>query len=616
MTIAYVPQKDYLFPQFTVHETLIFASKMKNKGKDHVKEALKVIRALNLESCTDVKISGCSGGETKRVSIGVELISDPNILVLDEPTSGLDSSNAVKIIKLLRDLAEAPSSSSSASSGSFHAPAIVATIHQPNHRIFTDFSRIYLLSRDGHNIYFGSPHGLVNYFNSHSIRQPDFSSPADYAIEVANGSYGSEVFPKLAEEQLRRSELEATTNAFLSLTSSDVCKVVPIQKVINKMRGRPMPGMYQTFLLMTRSIQASCFKSPQLLFKILVNIIIACLISLLWSDPTGVEDGCWQSSQFKDAMASGGKDSARNAYLDKITKITANCNLLFSTCIYFMLVYSIGTVLVIPLEILTVVKEMSNSWYKVSSYFVAKTIADLPSVIVTIFCLEAVCWLATEQVAEFWRFMSAYSLSVLMGIVCESVGVLMGIVLSYDLVSATLITMASSFPVLMFSGFLIKVADIPWYFKPMTYVSYARYNFEGILTSVYGFDRCSEQGPLTEDFMKDLAASQNPIEFISTLWHGFNVTSSDAKIYAPVLGVPQEHLESVINGTIDFLGSDPLDDSSDSLSSTYSEPSYVMSYFKLSDDNLKNSFISLLTIVCILKIAIFLLLSFKTRKTQ
>lgn len=607
MKIAYVPQKDYLFPQFTVRETLIFASKMKNRGKDHELEALKVIEALNLESCADVKIDGCSGGEIKRVSIGVELISGPNILVLDEPTSGLDSSNAIKCIRLLRELADRGAD----------APAIVVTIHQPNHRIFTDFSRIYLLSRNGQNIYFGTPHGLVDYFNSHSMKQPEFSSPADYAIEVASGSFGVAVFDVLSKEQKKLRGVEWEEE---QLDEKKV-QCVTVHKVMNRMRRkRSKRSVHQTALLTWRSMQASCFKSSQLLFKVFVNVLIAILISLLWSDPTGTEDGCWQSSDIRSDLLSGSfKASAREAYMDKISKITANCNLLFSTCVYLILVYSIGTVLVIPMEINTVSKEMSNSWYTVTSYFTAKTIADLPAVLLSIFSLEGVCWIATRQVTDYWRFGSAFGLSVLMGITCESIGVLIGIVLSHDLVSATLLTMASSFPVLMFGGFLIKIADIPWYFKPMTYVSYTRYTFEGILAAVYGFGRCKDGAIDSVDFMQELASAQNPFELISTVWQTFNVTLEDASRFAPVIGVPQSHLEEVLNGTADYLGLNDAPDSHDSdvkTSVVSASASYVMSYFKLEDETLHRSFFSLFMIVVAIKIAIYYLLSFRTRRTH
>lgn len=121
-TIAMVPQHDDLFRTFTVRETFIFASRMKNLGTevDHEDEAMLVMEYLNLESCADTKVNRCSGGQVKRVCIGVELISHPDILVLDEPTTGLDSSTAAQCIQLLRRLTDAKE----------NPPAIVATIHQ------------------------------------------------------------------------------------------------------------------------------------------------------------------------------------------------------------------------------------------------------------------------------------------------------------------------------------------------------------------------------------------------------------------------------------------------------------------------------------------------------
>ena len=66
---------------------------------------------------------GMSGGEIKRTAIGVELISDPSVLLLDEPTSGLDSFNALKIVKTLKKQAK-------------QSKVIISTIHQPNSDTF------------------------------------------------------------------------------------------------------------------------------------------------------------------------------------------------------------------------------------------------------------------------------------------------------------------------------------------------------------------------------------------------------------------------------------------------------------------------------------------------
>ena len=83
-----------------------------------------MLEELGLTKCADVKIGnnfikGVSGGERKRTSIGIELITNPNIIFLDEPTTGLDSTTALQVIQLLSDLAK-------------KGKTIISTIHQPS----------------------------------------------------------------------------------------------------------------------------------------------------------------------------------------------------------------------------------------------------------------------------------------------------------------------------------------------------------------------------------------------------------------------------------------------------------------------------------------------------
>ena len=109
---TYVMQDDVLFPYFTVKEALTFAARLKldiPKDKQDIR-VQELIDLLGLNSCKDTKIGSTlrktiSGGERKRTSIGVELITDPSVILLDEPTSGLDSFMAKKICMILQNLA-------------------------------------------------------------------------------------------------------------------------------------------------------------------------------------------------------------------------------------------------------------------------------------------------------------------------------------------------------------------------------------------------------------------------------------------------------------------------------------------------------------------------------
>lgn len=120
-------QDDVLFAYFTVKEALTFSARLKlNISRDKQDEKVsKLIRDLGLEKCQDTLIGNVlrktiSGGERKRTSIGVELITDPSVILLDEPTSGLDSFMAKTICKLLQGLAHEK------------GKTIISTIHQPS----------------------------------------------------------------------------------------------------------------------------------------------------------------------------------------------------------------------------------------------------------------------------------------------------------------------------------------------------------------------------------------------------------------------------------------------------------------------------------------------------
>ena len=120
---AYVQQDDILFQTMTVRECLEFSAKLKLKGdlEEKLQRVDSLISELRLNKCQNTKIGGelirgVSGGERKRTSIGVELITDPNLIFLDEPTTGLDSYTATSVIETLRDL-------------TYSGKTVISTIH-------------------------------------------------------------------------------------------------------------------------------------------------------------------------------------------------------------------------------------------------------------------------------------------------------------------------------------------------------------------------------------------------------------------------------------------------------------------------------------------------------
>ena len=165
----------------TVRESILFASKLKNEpNADHNLIANEIIDKLLIRKCADTKPGRCSGGQLKRVLIGIELVSKPNILILDEPTSGLDSVTTAQLIQTLIELTQGT-----------EPVSVVITIHQPSAKLFNLFDNIYLLSHQGENIYFGPPDNIIKYFKDYGLLCKEFTNPSDFALEVASGEHDS-----------------------------------------------------------------------------------------------------------------------------------------------------------------------------------------------------------------------------------------------------------------------------------------------------------------------------------------------------------------------------------------------------------------------------------------
>lgn len=140
---AYVIQQDILLPTLTVRETLTYAAQLRlpssvtqSERKQLVEE---VIAELSLKEAAETRIGnhahkGCSGGEKRRTSLGVQLLSNPSLLWLDEPTTGLDSTSAYQVVKTLQNLAR-------------KGRTIIVTIHQPRSEIWNLFDNVILLTR-------------------------------------------------------------------------------------------------------------------------------------------------------------------------------------------------------------------------------------------------------------------------------------------------------------------------------------------------------------------------------------------------------------------------------------------------------------------------------------
>lgn len=159
--IGYVPQDDLLMEDLTVFQNLYYAAKLCFKDlseKEHQDLVDRTLEALGLSDTRDLKVGSplektISGGQRKRLNIGLELLREPSVLFIDEPTSGLSSRDSENIMDLLRDL-------------SLKGKMIFVVIHQPSIDIFKMFDKLVILDVGGYQIYYGNPIDGIRYFKN------------------------------------------------------------------------------------------------------------------------------------------------------------------------------------------------------------------------------------------------------------------------------------------------------------------------------------------------------------------------------------------------------------------------------------------------------------------
>ncbi|KAE8729961.1 ABC transporter G family member 8 [Hibiscus syriacus] len=177
---AYVPQHDACLPLLTVAETFAFAARLLVPQTSDIDTIVTcLLSELRLTHLSNTKLAhGLSGGERRRVSIGLSLLHDPAVLILDEPTSGLDSTSAFNVIQILKSIA-----------ASRHR-TVVLSIHQPSFKILSTIDRILLLSK-GTVVHHGTLSSLEIFLNSNGFTVPPQLNALEYAMEILNQLHDS-----------------------------------------------------------------------------------------------------------------------------------------------------------------------------------------------------------------------------------------------------------------------------------------------------------------------------------------------------------------------------------------------------------------------------------------
>ncbi|CAH9123511.1 unnamed protein product [Cuscuta epithymum] len=172
---AYVPQHDACLPLLTVSETFAFSANLLHpKAPDISSIVSALLSDLSLAHLEHTRLGdGLSGGERRRVSIGLSLLHDPAVLLLDEPTSGLDSKSAYNVMQTLRSIADT------------RHRTVILSIHQPSFKILFTIDKILLLSK-GAVVHHGTLSSLEAFLLSNGLTVPPQLNSLEYAMEALN----------------------------------------------------------------------------------------------------------------------------------------------------------------------------------------------------------------------------------------------------------------------------------------------------------------------------------------------------------------------------------------------------------------------------------------------
>ncbi|KAL4561289.1 hypothetical protein LXL04_033453 [Taraxacum kok-saghyz] len=439
---GFVAQEDNLLPLLTVKETLMYSAKfrlteMSSKEKEHRVECL--IHELGLVHVRNSYIGdeddrGISGGERKRVSIGVDMIPDPPILLLDEPTSGLDSSSALQVVELLSNMSTSKQRT------------IILSIHQPSYRVLQYISNFLILS-NGSVIHNGSLYSLEETINQLGFEIPTQLNALEFSMEIKETletSYNSKepipTFRELIEPSFATVWAEQTNGTF--------------QELLRRDQNTPNARHNEILILCTR-FWKTIYRTKQLFLARTMQAIVGGLG--LGSVYVKVENN-------------------ENGIAERLG--------LFAFSLSFLLSSTVEALPIYLQERRVLMKEASRGAYKTSSYMIANTIVFLPFLFVIglLFSIP-VYWLVglDPSVTAFTFFVFVVWLIVLMA----SSLVLFLSAVSPDFISGNSLICTVLGAFFLFSGYFIPKEVIPKYWMFMYYVSLYRYPLDSWLVNEY-----------------------------------------------------------------------------------------------------------------------------------
>uniref|UniRef100_A0A8C1BZ62 ABC transporter domain-containing protein n=2 Tax=Cyprinus carpio TaxID=7962 RepID=A0A8C1BZ62_CYPCA len=456
---AYVVQNDVLMGTLTVRENLAFSANLRLSRKEYSSADKKmrvdsVIQELGLKDCADTKIGtmflrGISGGEKKRCSIGMELITSPSLMFLDEPTTGLDANTANSIMELLQKLSK-------------KGKTVIFSIHQPRYSIFSQFDHLTLMNK-GEIIYAGAANKAITYFEDLGYKCEPFNNPADFFLDVTNGTILPQIHNNKSEKCSSSEEMEENENP-LAVIYRQSPYFLTVKDRLNQISdgldpevtkgdrvSYATPFYYQLMLVSGRTVR-NILRNPQTSYaQLFLNIFFGILVGLIYY-------------QIPHTLPEALQNRTGAFFFLVINMVFGN----------------LSAVELFISERVLFIHENSSGFYRTSVYFLSKVFADLiPNRILPVFIFSAIPYFMMGLKPDMEAFflycltMSMVSLSAvsLAFLVSASVG-------SFAMANI-LIAMPYVF-MMVFGGFLVNLNSMLSWMSWLKWASIFRYGYNAL----------------------------------------------------------------------------------------------------------------------------------------
>ncbi|CAH8538290.1 unnamed protein product [Schistosoma bovis] len=468
---GYVVQDDIVMGTLTVRENLSFSAALRMTmhctTEERNQKVNDIIDELGLNAVADSKVGtelvrGVSGGERKRTSIGMELITEPPVLFLDEPTTGLDAYMAGQVVKTLKALAK-------------RGRTIIFSIHQPKYSIYKLFDTLTLIYR-GQIIY----HGLakkepIGYFGRLGYVCENHNNPPDFFMDVIHGEclrqHGNtsdvqimdhhdtqERMHLVGQQLIQDWQTSEMAQHVLEEVSSIANRLEKYENGSKKSKDNAVDISFAASYI--RQINKVCWRSILNLLRDPLASVIQTIVYLFFALSMGIV-----YFQMNDSLESG----------------IQNRTGLFYFCTLQVIFVNLATIELFIKERVLFIHESSSGYYQVSVYFFSKILCDIiPTKVLPILFFMPICyWMAGLQ-KTFGAFMFFELLLCLTTLAAAAIALFISASVTVFGLANAIISIIYVF-MMVFSGFLINLKSMAVWLSWLRYFSIFRYSMGGLL---------------------------------------------------------------------------------------------------------------------------------------